>query len=94
MKSIPLKTARNLSFVVNCRTQKELDKFWEKLSAGGEKSQCGWLKDKFGLSWQVVPAILGDMLQDPDPAKSERVMQALLQMDKLDIKSLQRAYKS
>jgi predicted 3-demethylubiquinone-9 3-methyltransferase (glyoxalase superfamily) len=88
------KFTESLSFVVNCRTQKELDRFWEKLSAGGEKSRCGWLKDKYGLSWQIVPSVLDDLLEDPDPAKSERVMKALLQMDKLEIKTLQRVYKS
>jgi predicted 3-demethylubiquinone-9 3-methyltransferase (glyoxalase superfamily) len=82
-----------VSFAVNCETQEEVDHFWEKLSAGGHKSQCGWLKDKFGLSWQVVPTVLIDMLQDKDPAKSQRVMHAMLQMTKLDIKKLKQAYK-
>ena len=81
-----------VSFVVNCETQKEIDEMWEKLSAGGEEVQCGWLKDKFGLSWQVVPTILGKLMSDPDPAKTQRVMQALLQMKKLDIAGLKRAY--
>ena len=81
-----------ISFVVNCETQKEVDEFWEKLSAGGEKVQCGWLKDKFGLSWQVVPTALGKMMSDSDPAKSNRVMKAMLQMVKLDIAELKRAY--
>jgi len=81
-----------ISFVVNCETQKEVDEFWEKLSAGGEKSRCGWLKDKFGLSWQIVPTALGKMMSDSDPAKSNRVMNAVLQMDKLDIAGLKRAY--
>jgi predicted 3-demethylubiquinone-9 3-methyltransferase (glyoxalase superfamily) len=81
-----------ISFVVNCETQREVDEFWEKLSAGGEKSRCGWLKDRFGVSWQIVPAILGDLLQDEDPVRSQRVMQALMQMDKLDIAALKEAY--
>jgi predicted 3-demethylubiquinone-9 3-methyltransferase (glyoxalase superfamily) len=81
-----------ISFVVNCETQKEVDEFWEKLSAGEEKGQCGWLKDKFGLSWQIVPTELGKMMSDSDPARSQRVMKALLQMDKLDIAGLKRAY--
>ena len=79
-----------VSFVVNCETQAEVDKFWEKLSAGGEKSRCGWLKDKYGLSWQIVPTVLGEMLKDAD--KSQRVMKALLQMDKIDIQGLKQAY--
>jgi predicted 3-demethylubiquinone-9 3-methyltransferase (glyoxalase superfamily) len=81
-----------ISFVVNCETQEEVDQFWEKLSEGGEKSRCGWLKDKFGLSWQVVPTILGEMLGDEDIEKSQRVMKAMLQMDKIDIEDLKRAY--
>ncbi len=81
-----------ISFVVNCETQGEIDEFWEKLSEGGEKSRCGWLKDTFGLSWQVVPTVLGEMLQDEDPKKSQRVMQAMLQMDKMDIAALKQAY--
>jgi len=80
-----------ISFVVNCETQMEVDNFWEKLSAGGEKSRCGWLKDKYGVSWQIVPSMLGDLLGDPDPAKSERVWQAMLQMGKLDIAALKKA---
>jgi predicted 3-demethylubiquinone-9 3-methyltransferase (glyoxalase superfamily) len=83
----------SISFVVNCDTQEEVDYFWEKLTAGGgQESECGWLKDKFGLSWQVVPRALIDMLQDKDPKKSERVMKAMLQMQKLDIKTLKDAY--
>ena len=78
-----------ISLVVNCETQAEVDHFWEKLSAGGEKSRCGWLKDKFGVSWQIVPSEMEEMMKDP--AKSERVMQAMLQMDKLDIKRLKQA---
>jgi predicted 3-demethylubiquinone-9 3-methyltransferase (glyoxalase superfamily) len=81
-----------ISFVVNCETQKEVDELWEKLSEGGEKVQCGWLKDKYGVSWQIVPSILGKMLTDPDPAKSQRVMKAMLQMKKIDIEGLKKAY--
>lgn len=81
-----------ISLVVNCKTQEEVDEYWEKLSAGGEKSQCGWLKDKYGLSWQIVPTALPEMLSDPDPKKSERVMHAMLQMNKLDINRLKEAY--
>jgi predicted 3-demethylubiquinone-9 3-methyltransferase (glyoxalase superfamily) len=81
------------SLFVNCETQAEIDGLWEKLSAdGGEVQGCGWVKDKFGISWQIVPAVLGQLMQGPDPAKSNNVMQALLQMDKLDIATLQRAY--
>ena len=80
-----------ISFVVNCDTQAEIDRLWKKLSAGGEPSQCGWLKDKFGLSWQIVPSILGELVSDKDPAKAHRVMQALLGMRKLDIKKLKQA---
>jgi len=81
-----------VSFVANCETQQEVDDLWEKLSAGGERSRCGWLKDKFGLSWQVVPTVLGQLLQDKDPAKSRRVMETMLQMDKLDIRKLKQAH--
>jgi len=81
-----------ISFLVNCETQEEVDELWEKLCKGGEKGRCGWLKDKYGLSWQIVPAVLGEMLQDEDAEKSERVMKAMLQMDKIDIKTLKRAY--
>jgi predicted 3-demethylubiquinone-9 3-methyltransferase (glyoxalase superfamily) len=81
-----------ISLFVNCETQEEVDELWEKLSAGGQKSRCGWLKDKFGLSWQIIPKALGMMLQDKDPAKSKRVMNAMLQMDKIDIKGLKQAY--
>ncbi|HEV8540150.1 MAG TPA: VOC family protein [Nitrospiraceae bacterium] len=83
-----------ISFVVNCKTQQEVDDLWEKLSAGGHKGQCGWLKDKYGVSWQIVPTVLDELISDPDPAKSERVMQAMLQMQKLDIDTLKRAYES
>jgi predicted 3-demethylubiquinone-9 3-methyltransferase (glyoxalase superfamily) len=81
-----------ISFVVNCRTQSEVDRMWEKLSAGGEKQQCGWLKDKYGVSWQIVPTILVKLLNDRDPAKANRVMQAMLQMKKIDIAILKKAY--
>ena len=81
-----------ISFVVNCKTQQEVDEFWYKLSEGGQESQCGWLKDKFGLSWQVVPTVLIEMLQDKDPEKANRVMEAVLKMTKIDIATLQRAY--
>jgi predicted 3-demethylubiquinone-9 3-methyltransferase (glyoxalase superfamily) len=81
-----------ISFYVNCETQEEVDELWEKLSNGGEKGQCGWLKDKFGLSWQVVPSILGKLLRDKDAEKSKRVMKAMLQMQKIDIKKLKQAY--
>ena len=83
-----------VSFVVNCKTQEEVDHYWQKLSAGGDENaqQCGWLKDKFGLSWQVVPTGLVEMLQDKDSKKSARVMQAMLRMKKLDLRTLQNAY--
>jgi predicted 3-demethylubiquinone-9 3-methyltransferase (glyoxalase superfamily) len=81
-----------ISFFVNCETQEEVDELWEKLSAGGRKDRCGWLQDKYGLSWQIIPSALGQMLQDKDPAKANRVMQAMLQMDKIDIARLKRAY--
>ncbi len=81
-----------ISFFVNCETQEEVDELWEKLSAGGETQRCGWLKDKYGLSWQIIPSALGRMLQDKDPAKANRVMQAMMQMDKIEIKGLEQAY--
>ena len=81
-----------ISFFVRCETQEEIDYFWEELSAGGEKGRCGWLKDKFGVSWQIVPPVLGEMLNDDDDKKSQRVMHAMLQMGKLDIKTLKQAY--
>jgi predicted 3-demethylubiquinone-9 3-methyltransferase (glyoxalase superfamily) len=81
-----------ISFFVNCETQQEVDELWEKLTEGGEPSRCGWLKDKFGLSWQIIPRALGEMLSDKDPEKAGRVLQAMLQMQKLDIKTLERAY--
>jgi predicted 3-demethylubiquinone-9 3-methyltransferase (glyoxalase superfamily) len=80
------------SLLVNCETQDEVDALWEKLSEGGAKGQCGWLKDKYGLSWQIVPTALGEMMSDPDPEKSKRVMNAMLQMKKLDINTLKQAY--
>jgi predicted 3-demethylubiquinone-9 3-methyltransferase (glyoxalase superfamily) len=81
-----------VSFVVNCETQDEVDYYWEKLSAdGGQEVQCGWLKDKYGLSWQIVPTVLFELIQDKDPAKSNRVMNALMQMKKLDVAGLKRA---
>ena len=83
-----------ISFQVHCKSQKEVDYYWDKLSKGGDEKaqQCGWLKDKYGLSWQIVPTVLGEMLQDKDARKLERVMSALLQMKKLDIKTLKQAY--
>lgn len=81
-----------ISFFVSCETQEEVDEFWEKLSADGEKGQCGWLKDKFGVSWQIIPSILGELLQDEDATKSTRVIQAMLQMDKINIQTLRLAY--
>jgi predicted 3-demethylubiquinone-9 3-methyltransferase (glyoxalase superfamily) len=80
-----------VSFVVNCITQEEVDYFWEQLTEGGQEVQCGWLKDKYGLSWQVVPAILTELLKDQDPAKAQRVMQAMLQMKKIDTSKLKQA---
>ena len=81
-----------ISFFVHCATQTEIDDLWEKLSAGGQIQQCGWLQDKYGVSWQIVPSVLGDMLQDKDPQKANRVMQAMLKMKKLDIALLKQAY--
>ena len=88
----PFNFTEAISFVVNCETQQEVDEFWEKLSEGGEESMCGWLKDKYGLSWQIVPTILGKMLTDPDPQKSKRVMEAMLKMKKIVIDDLKQAY--
>jgi predicted 3-demethylubiquinone-9 3-methyltransferase (glyoxalase superfamily) len=79
-------------FFVSCETQAEVDELWEKLSAGGEKEKCAWLRDKFGVSWQIVPTALGKLLADKDPEKSNRVMQAMWTMDKIDIARLQKAY--
>jgi predicted 3-demethylubiquinone-9 3-methyltransferase (glyoxalase superfamily) len=81
-----------ISLFVDCETQEEVDDLWEKLSEGGEKIQCGWLKDRYGLSWQVIPRVLQEMLGDPDREKAARVMKAMLQMKKIDIAGLQRAY--
>jgi predicted 3-demethylubiquinone-9 3-methyltransferase (glyoxalase superfamily) len=81
-----------ISLLVNCETQAEVDELWNKLCQGGQPSQCGWLKDKYGLSWQIIPSALSKMLQDPDPEKSQRVMKAMLQMSKIDIAGLKRAY--
>jgi predicted 3-demethylubiquinone-9 3-methyltransferase (glyoxalase superfamily) len=81
-----------ISFFVTCKTQEEVDEFWEKLSEDGEKQKCGWLKDKYGVSWQIVPTALGELLSDKDVQKSQRVMQAMLQMDKIDIQGLRLAY--
>lgn len=81
-----------ISLFVKCETQPEIDELWEKLSEGGEKQRCGWLKDKFGVSWQIIPPILGEFLNGDDDAKSKRVMEAMLQMDKIDIARLKQAY--
>jgi predicted 3-demethylubiquinone-9 3-methyltransferase (glyoxalase superfamily) len=81
-----------LSLLVNCESQEEVDRFWEELSAGGEKGPCGWLKDKFGVSWQVIPTVLDEMLQDEDVVKAQSVMQAMLQMTKIEIAELEKAY--
>jgi predicted 3-demethylubiquinone-9 3-methyltransferase (glyoxalase superfamily) len=81
-----------ISFFVNCNTQKEVDELWKKLSEGGEKGQCGWLKDKYGISWQIIPTALEKLMNDPDPAKSQRVMHAMLKMNKIVINELQKAY--
>ena len=88
----PFKFNEAISMFVHCETQEEVDYFWEKLTAGGSESQCGWLKDKFGLSWQIIPSALGQMLGDKDPAKSKRVMAAMLQMRKIDVGKLRQAY--
>ena len=87
-----VKFTEAISLYVDCESQAEVDELWRKLSAGGEESQCGWLKDKFGVSWQIIPAALIRMLQDRDPEKSKRVMQAMLQMRKIDIARLEQAY--
>jgi predicted 3-demethylubiquinone-9 3-methyltransferase (glyoxalase superfamily) len=81
-----------ISLFVSCETQEEVDELWEKLSEGGEKDRCGWLKDKYGLSWQIIPTALGELLGDKDPEKAGRVMQAMLQMSKIDIQALKQAY--
>jgi predicted 3-demethylubiquinone-9 3-methyltransferase (glyoxalase superfamily) len=81
-----------ISLFVNCETQDEVDELWNKLSQGGQPGRCGWLKDKYGLSWQIIPSALGRMLQDKDPGKSKRVLKAMLEMNKIDIEALKRAY--
>jgi len=81
-----------ISFMVNCETQQEVDELWEKLSEGGEKGRCGWLKDKYGLSWQIIPTALSKLMSDPDREKAGRVMKAMLAMDKIDLQKLQKAY--
>ncbi len=81
-----------ISLFVSCETQEEVDELWDRLSAGGHKDKCGWLQDKFGLSWQIIPSVLGKMLADKDPKKSQSVMRAMLQMDKIDVKRLKQAY--
>jgi predicted 3-demethylubiquinone-9 3-methyltransferase (glyoxalase superfamily) len=81
-----------VSFVVNCETQEEVDHFWDKLGEGGQIQQCGWLKDKFGLSWQIVPSVLIELINDPDPEKARRVTETMLQMTKIDIAKLRQAY--
>ena len=86
------KFSEAISFFVNCETQAEVDALWDKLSAGGETQRCGWLKDKYGLSWQIIPKALGEMLGDKNPAKAQKVMQAMLQMDKIDVAKLKQAY--
>ena len=94
MSAGPLfKFTEAISFVIDCETQDEVNYYWEKLTAGGgQESMCGWLKDKYGLSWQVVPTVLTEMLLDKDPEKSKKVMQAMLQMKKIDIKTLREAH--
>jgi predicted 3-demethylubiquinone-9 3-methyltransferase (glyoxalase superfamily) len=81
-----------ISFVVDCKTQDEVDELWDRLSEGGQTQQCGWLKDKFGLSWQIVPSVLMELINDPDPQKSKRVTEAMLQMTNIDIAKLRQAY--
>ncbi len=88
----PFKFSIGMSIVIRCETQAEIDLLWEKLSEGGEKVQCGWLTDKYGVSWQIVPSVLAELLNDPDPRKSQSVMKAMLQMKKLDIATLKEAY--
>ena len=83
--------AQGISLFVNCETQVEVDHLWEKLSEGGEPGQCGWLKDRFGVSWQIIPSALGELMQNKDPEKSKRVMEAMLQMTKIDIQALRQA---
>lgn len=82
-----------ISFYIDCKSQEEVDELWGKLSEGGEKGQCGWLKDKYGLSWQIIPSALGELMGDKDAMKANRVREAMLQMSKIDIKALEKAYK-
>lgn len=84
--------SQGMSLFVNCETQEEVDELWEKLSEGGEKQKCGWVKDRFGISWQIIPYALGELLSDPDPIKAQRVLMAMLQMNKIDIQKLKQAY--
>ena len=84
--------SQGISLFVDCETQDDVDELWEKLSSGGEKGPCGWLTDRFGVSWQIIPTVLGRLLSDPDPAKAQRVMNAMLQMGKIEIKKLEDAY--
>ncbi len=86
--------AQAISLFVDCESQEEVDELWEKLSEGGEKGPCGWLTDRYGVSWQIIPRALGEMLSDPDPEKSQRVMNAMLQMSKIDVQGLKQAYES
>ena len=86
--------SQGISVLVSCETQDEVDELWERLSEGGEQGPCGWLTDKFGLSWQVVPRLLGELISDPDPVKSQRVMEAMLQMSKIEIEPLKQAYEA
>jgi predicted 3-demethylubiquinone-9 3-methyltransferase (glyoxalase superfamily) len=86
--------SQGISLFVSCETQEEVDEYWERLSEGGEKGPCGWLTDKFGVSWQVIPRALGEMLNDEDPARANRVMNAMLQMSKIEIEELRKAYHS
>ena len=92
MGKAALKTPSTAAFFVNCETQEEVDELWEKLSEGGKKDQCGWLHDKYGTSWNIVPTMLGKLMSDPDPVKTQRVFKAMLGMTKLEIKGLQEAY--
>ncbi len=83
-----------ISFFVNCVDQEEVDRLWNQLSVGGEQQQCGWLKDKYGISWQIIPSVLGELLADEDPVKAQKVMEAMLSMNKIDISELRKAYQS
>ena len=83
-----------ISFMVDCKNQKEVDELWNKLSEGGKKDQCGWLKDKYGVSWQIIPTVLGEMLSDPDPIKAKRVMDAMMKMNKIEIGDLKKVYEA